>query len=433
MTDKFINSKISNPLEGFHQIQSNLDGVTVFAPIPDAQEEHVRKEFKCPNCGAATHFDVTVAGVKCEYCGYQIQSKAQKVGTSIEGNDFTLDVLHDDEQGWGMVRRELRCTSCGAELSVTNEKISHSCPFCASNAVNIGDEINPKLRPTLLAPFKITDQQLHQISHGWLGKGWFNPKTLREFSSMNPFLGIYIPVWIFDSAINAHWNALVGYERQERYYDHASKSWQTRTEIDWRPEQGDVQLGVDNLVVLGSNQISKRLFGLIQTFDLNALVKYSPDFLAGWQAQKFSIPLNSAWETGKTVMREKAQDACYQDIPTSHVRDFQMSADFADETWRYILLPVYLSTYKYLDRSFQVIVNGQNGEIAGQKPVEWWKIWLAVAMLLLPGLGLGGIGFILLFLGGIGIVPLILGLILFVIGAIISVQIVKSAMDSEAE
>jgi fatty acid desaturase len=132
-------------------------------------------------------------------------------------------------------------------------------------------------------------------------------------------------------------------------------------------------------------------------------------------------------------MREKAQDACHQDIPTAHVRDFQMSADFCDETWRYILLPVYLSTYRYMDRTFQVIVNGQNGKISGQKPVEWWKVWAAVAALVLPGLGLGGIGFILLFLGGIGVIPLALGLILFILGAIISVAIVKSAMDSEAD
>ena len=433
MKEQSGNQTVIVPPEDFHQIESKLDGITVFAPIPDSHEEHQRKDYKCPNCGASTRFDVSIAGVKCEYCGFQIQPNVQKVGTTLPGNAFTLDVLHVDEQGWGVQRRELRCASCGAELSVTNENFSHTCPFCASNEVNIGNELNPKLRPSLLAPFKITDQQLRQIAHEWLGEGWFNPKTLRELSSLNPFLGIYAPVWAFSSHIKAHWSALVGYERQERYYDHGSKSWQTRTHIDWRPESGDVQLAIENLVVLGSNQISKRLFGKIQTYDLGALVKYSPDFLAGWQAQKFSIPLNSAWETGKGVMREKAQDACKQDIPTSHVRDFQMSADFCDETWRYALLPVYLSTYRYLGRTFQVIVNGQNGNISGQKPVEWWKVWMAIAALLLPGLGLGGVGFILLFLGGIGVIPLALGLILFIIGAIISVTIVKSAIDSEAE
>ncbi len=421
------------PPEGFHQIESNMAGITVFAPAADKHEKHQRKEFKCPNCGATTRFDVSVGGVKCEHCGFEIKPDAQKVGTSTPGNAFTLDIFEPDEQGWGIQRRELRCSSCGAELSVTNENITHTCPFCASNEVNIGIELNPKLRPSLLVPFKITDQQLRQIAHEWLGKGWFNPKTLRELSSLKPFLGIYAPAWTFSSQINAQWNALVGYERVERYYNHGSKSWQTRTHIDWRPESGNVQLSIENLVVLGSNQISKRLFECIQTFDLSALVNYSPDFLAGWQAQKFSIPLNTAWETGKSIMREKAQDACHEDIPTSHVRDFQMSADFSDESWRYILLPVYLSTYRYMDRTFQVIVNGQNGEISGQKPVEWWKVWAAVAALVLPGLGLGGIGFILLFLGGIGVIPLSLGIILFIIGAIISVAIVKGAMDSEAE
>ena len=137
-------------------------------------------------------------------------------------------------------------------------------------------------------------------------------------------------------------------------------------------------------------------------------------------------------ETGKRTIREKARKACHADIPTHHVRNFSMSADFSDEAWRYILLPVYLSSYKFEDKVYQVMVNGQTGATAGQKPVAWWKIWLAIAAILSPGVILGLIGLPLLLLGGAGMIPIAIGFFLFIIGIIISVFLYNKARRSEA-
>jgi hypothetical protein len=110
-----------------------------------------------------------------------------------------------------------------------------------------------------------------------------------------------------------------------------------------------------------------------------------------------------------------------------------MSADCADESWRYVLLPVYLAAYHSGEETYQVMVNGQTGTVAGQKPVAWWKIWLAVGAMLAPGLILGLIGLPMLLLGGAGALPIALGIILFIIGAIFSVMLYKKAEESEAK
>jgi hypothetical protein len=109
-----------------------------------------------------------------------------------------------------------------------------------------------------------------------------------------------------------------------------------------------------------------------------------------------------------------------------------MSADFAEEAWRYVLLPVYLATYPFEGKVYQVMVNGQTGAIAGQKPVAWWKIWLAIAALLVPALGLGLVGLLLLPLGGVGVIPLVLGFVLLVGGGILSIKFYRDALASEA-
>ena len=127
-------------------------------------------------------------------------------------------------------------------------------------------------------------------------------------------------------------------------------------------------------------------------------------------------------------MRERTRLDCRAQASTSRIRNFSMNLDFSDESWRYILLPVYLANYSYEQKSFQVIINGQSGAIAGQRPVDWFKVWLAVAGLLAPGLLLGVIGVITLIFGGLGLFVGILGFILLVIGLIISFNLVTRAL-----
>jgi hypothetical protein len=104
-----------------------------------------------------------------------------------------------------------------------------------------------------------------------------------------------------------------------------------------------------------------------------------------------------------------------------------MNLDFGDETWRYVLLPVYLATYPYQKEVFQVMVNGQTGAIAGQRPVDWNKVWLAVGLLVSPGLLLGLIGMVTLIIGGIGMAIGGVGFVLLIIGLIISIFIIRQA------
>jgi len=109
-----------------------------------------------------------------------------------------------------------------------------------------------------------------------------------------------------------------------------------------------------------------------------------------------------------------------------------MTADFADETWRYILVPVYVAAYRYQEKTYQVLVNGQTGAVAGQKPVAWWKIWLVVAALLVPGLALGILGLVQTQAGAGGTWPLVLGFGLVLVAVITGLVLYKQALDAEA-
>jgi DNA-directed RNA polymerase subunit RPC12/RpoP len=425
------------PPPNYEQVTSAVEGITVWQPRPAATTTvDAPATFTCPQCGATTHYDIAAGGVACEYCGYvkpvAPSAQAAPVGRKAQEFEFTLETLSQSEQGWGVIRRELICDNCGATLTLPESAITATCPFCASNKVNLRTASAEQLRPRFLVPFKIQPEEVRRRAIAWLGKGWFHPTELSSASVVDRFSGVYLPFWTFDAAITAAWKAEVGHERQKRYYDPSSKSWRTRKVIEWRWEDGQVRLNIDDLMVPGSSHLSRIILERLQPFNLNQLVAYAPDYLAGLQAQAYDITLPQAWEKGKAEMRERAKKACYDDIHSSHVRNFSMNADFADEVWRYILLPVYLAAYRFENKVYQVMANGQTAVVAGQKPVAWWKVWLAIAALLLPGLGLGLVGLVLLLAGGLGLIPLGLGALLFVGGLSLAVIIYRQAVASEA-
>jgi DNA-directed RNA polymerase subunit RPC12/RpoP len=420
------------PPTGYQQLPSPVEGITVYAPRPEAPKEEKPSTYTCPNCGATTRYDVSAGGVACEYCGYSVQVKSENVGVAAAESEFTLDAINKYKKGFGVQRKVLHCNNCGAEILVEENALSTTCPFCASNQVNIQADLQDQICPQFLIPFKVKLQDTQDLAKSWLTKGWYHPKELATMSAIDKFRGIYLPFWTFSSAISSKWQAEVGHERQESYYDISDKTWKTRTVIDWRWQNGLVNIKIENLVIPASSHVSHIILERVNPFDMNGLTTYSPDYLAGWQAHNFDITLPVAWDEGKNQMREQARKACYEDINSPHVRNFSMAADFIDEAWRYVLLPVYLTAYRFNEKLFQVMINGQTGTLAGQKPVEWWKIWLAIAALISPGVILGFIGLILLVVGGIGIIPLIVGFILLIIGGIISVSLYRQAVASEA-
>ena len=55
---------------------------------------------------------------------------------------------------------------------------------------------------------------------------------------------------------------------------------------------------------------------------------------------------------------------------------------YSGQTFKHILAPIWLLTYNYGSRNFQVGINGYTGTIAGKYPKSWIKITLVVLAVL---------------------------------------------------
>lgn len=421
----------SFPPPNYVAVKSLLSGFEVYAPLPEKTKEEIH-EFKCPNCGAVTAYSIDQAGLACGHCGYQEKMVADVVGTQAEQYEFSLDNLAKAEHGWGHEHKELKCLSCGAEIAIPPESLATTCAFCGSNKVVQASASQDQLRPKYLIPFKVDNQKCTLIAREWLGKSWMVPKELKNYGGLDGFTAIYLPYWTFHAITNATWQAEVGHQVSERYYDSSSKSWKTRTKTVWRWESGNAGLDIADLLVVGTERVSARHLGNVDQFDLSGMVAYEAEYLAGMQAKGYDRPLEPAWEIARDVMREKTKTACIRQASTSQVRNFSMKLGFSDESWRYLLLPVYLAAYQFDGKPYHAIVNGQTGQISGQRPVDWKKIWLVIAMILTPGAMIGLVGLLISASAEEGFLIGLLGFALLVVGIIVGIVILVNA-DKEGK
>jgi predicted RNA-binding Zn-ribbon protein involved in translation (DUF1610 family) len=416
------------PPPGYVAVPSQVEGIEVYAPAVETQNHSEMVDFKCPRCGASTAYNVQAKQLTCDHCGYCDETQTMQIGTAADKFEFKVETIERSQQGWGIERKDLSCQRCGALVSVPPDTLAYSCPFCGSNKVIYREALQDVLRPRFLIPFKIDPQSCRQATHQWLGSSWMVPAQLRDAARVDHFSPVYLPYWTFHAVCKAQWKAQVGKEVRETYYVKGERH--VRTRIHWRWEAGKVEQSFNDLLVPGTSRVNLSTLGKIDNFAVAGLVRYEPRFLAGMQAQAYDVTLEQAWDAGRQVMRDRTRKACYDRASSGHVRDFSMSLDFWDETWRYILAPVYTSVYSYGGKTYQILINGQTGKIAGPRPVDWNKIWLVIAAVLAPGALLGLVGLVTLLLQ-IGVVIGALGMFLLLIGLIISFVIFRQAQELE--
>ena len=74
---------------------------------------------------------------------------------------------------------------------------------------------------------------------------------------------------------------------------------------------------------------------------------------------------------------------CARAVPGDTYRNLEIDARYTGQTFKHILVPVWLLTYMYANKPWQVVVNGFTGQMAGDYPKSPWKIAALVLVILI--------------------------------------------------
>jgi Zn-dependent membrane protease YugP len=98
--------------------------------------------------------------------------------------------------------------------------------------------------------------------------------------------------------------------------------------------------------------------------------------------EQYQIDLPAAAQAGQARMEKKLYQLCSKEVPGDTQRNLQVSSQYSAQTFKHILVPVWVLAYTYGAKSYQIVVNGYTGAIGGKHPLSWIKITLLVLAVL---------------------------------------------------
>ncbi len=110
---------------------------------------------------------------------------------------------------------------------------------------------------------------------------------------------------------------------------------------------------------------------------------YDTAYLSGHVVEQYQVILVDAAEQGLARMQEEVRQMCIEAIPGDTYQNLQMSPAWSGRTFKHVLVPVYVMTYMYGRRSYQVVVNASNGRMGGTYPISWVKVALIIIAILI--------------------------------------------------
>jgi ribosomal protein S27E len=352
------------------------------------------QRFRCPGCAANMTYDAATRAMACAFCGASVAIGGQGERRSIVEHDLEKG-LATAARGYGVEVRRSRCQGCGAVVSFGSEQTATRCDFCDAPTVLAEASLRQVLRPESLVPFAIDREAARQAFGGWLGKLWFRPGDLRKLAAVTEAHGVYVPYWTFDCQVDSSWTADSGtyYWVTQRYTVRVNGRSETRTrrvrKIRWRPAWGERCDHHDDVLVCASRGLPAELAARLDTFDTRQLVPWQPAYLAGWKAEEYAVELNDGWTIARGRIEDVQERRCAGDVPGDTHRFLRVNSRFSAQTYKHVLLPVWVAAYRYRDRVYQFLVNGQTGEVEGKAP--WSLAKIALASLLVLALVVAGV------------------------------------------
>lgn len=352
--------------------------------------------YKCPNCDGGLIFDPATQKFCCEYC-QSLFTQQELDQMDLDANSASDQVKQEESPSAAEAPREEEeftahavsyvCPSCGAEVMADDTTAATFCYYC-HNPVVLSGRLSGALKPDRVIPFALKKGDVEQQFLNWCKKKRFMKKDFFSQSQLEKLTGVYFPFWLLNCTVDGSMNAL---GRKIRTWRQGNTEY-TETEEYELVREADIDFRDMPFAALKRQEME--LTKGIYPYDFAKAVRFNMAYLSGFQAEKRGLERKDVSPEAAAEIR-KYSEMLLRDTTThySGVTVNQMRASMLKEKWEYTLLPVWVLTYQYRDKTYYYAMNGQNGKVCGEVPLSLGRLAILFGVV-------AAVLFVILLLGG---------------------------------
>ncbi len=316
---------------------------------------------KCSVCGAL----VDEEDLFCANCGTEAPH-----GGETEAKPHTQTSTHN-----------FLCEGCGASMSYDASAQTLRCPFCGSDALSEQKDAKV-LAPDRVVPFEVDRERAGAIMREWLGKGFWRPGDLAGAAVLTKIAPVYVPYWVFQARTFTYWTA-------------DSNRTPPGARGDWYPMSGDHHGSYSGLLIGASGVLTPSETSNICPFELAKAKVPEEVSTEDVIVEQFRVQRKYARPLARQGLENLERKGCERYVP-GRCRNMKVNVRMEGLSSEPMLLPIWVMAYKYNDRVYRFLINGQTERATGQAPISWTKVIVALAIVAIIALVicLGVVGFV---------------------------------------
>jgi len=357
----------------------------------------ISNSLNCKSCGAILHYEPGTHQLKCDHCGStnEISSESDDHEIKAFNYDEFLDSIQNAQISDSL--QSVKCNNCGSVTVLAQNVTAGKCSFCASPLVIDLSTDQRYVKPHYVLPFVITQEQAKQEFKQWLKQLSFAPADLiqqADSSSGSPLDGVYLPYWVYDVDAITNYNGERGvyYWETETYFETVDGEEQEMTRevrrTSWFPVFGTVTNFFRNIVIPASKSLPVKTVNKLGGWDFNKLENYDERYVSGFRSETYQVTPEEGLGLAQASLAPEINRTIRMDIGGDEQQIMNSSTELQDINIKYILLPVWISSYTYKNKPFQFTINACTGQVSGARPWSPGKIimWVVIILAIIAGL-----------------------------------------------
>lgn len=335
-------------------------------------------------------FDPARSALACAACGQTRvlpMPSADAQAEALRERDYLEALRRLAAREPSLEARIVDCSACGAQTHFEGHVVGDACAFCASPLLVDQAHVQRLIRAQAVLPFALDRQAAQRVFSQWVGSRWFAPNALKStVREADGVKGLYLPWWTYDADTATTYRGERGVQRrvQENRPNATAQAGAATTRVvtDWSPAAGAVPVAFDDILIAGSPSIAPHLAVVLDKWDLSRLRPLADEVLAGFGVEVYRTGLEDGFGLARQRMESAIDGAIRRDIGGDAQRVHAKQTVVDDIRFKHLLMPVWIGSYRFGGKPFQIVVNGQSGEVEGDRPWSAWKIALAVLLVL---------------------------------------------------
>lgn len=290
--------------------------------------------------------------------------------------DFSEFTFYRSNLTWNSKVKVIQCSKCGEKSIVLKNNRNYRCIYCGNDYGSILDEF-VEVGPEEIIKFNIDkDTAVKNVKEDLEKNSIFIPGKLKKTFKVENIQEFYMHYWSYNLDICTKYKAKVG----DKYDIDDGKSYR----CDYKKYDRVDIFKIRNRLICDSN-IFKKEGEKILPYDMKKLVEFREEDISNIGITKVNKGAEICFAETEKIINEEIKNKVRKNLNGLYDEVIlqKVNSSCSNGNYKLILLPVYSIEYRYNNKKYTALINGQSGKVYVDYPLSILKVIIAPVIVLL--------------------------------------------------